>query len=61
MIRVISFVAIMFLFSGLLILLVDRKIYKTGQKKKEAKAASFLGWMNLACALLLFGAFLWLH
>ncbi|RCX20315.1 hypothetical protein DFP94_10335 [Fontibacillus phaseoli] len=61
MIRVISYVAIMFLFSGFLMLLIDRKIYITEQRKKEAKAASLLGWVNLACSLLLFGAFFWLH
>ncbi|MDN4068453.1 CLC_0170 family protein [Paenibacillus sp. FSL R5-0407] len=60
MIRVIGFDSIMFLVSGLLLLTVDRKIYKTEHKNKEITYSSIFGWINLSGALALFLVFLWL-
>lgn len=61
MIRVIGFDSIMFLVSGLLLLTVDRKIYKTEHKKRETTYSSLFGWINLSGAVVMFLVFLWLR
>ncbi|GIP54921.1 MULTISPECIES: CLC_0170 family protein [Paenibacillus] len=61
MIRVIGFDGIMFFLSGMLLLTVDRRIYKTEHKNKEATYSSLFGWINLSGALVLLLIFLWLR
>lgn len=49
-----SYVVVIFLVTGLFILLIDAKGYKKGAQKKEQKASLILGWVNISLAVGLF-------
>ncbi|MCM3729411.1 hypothetical protein M3226_27865 [Neobacillus cucumis] len=48
------YVIVIFIVTGLFILLVDAKMYKKAKQKKERKASLIFGWMNIALGLGLF-------
>lgn len=50
MYRVLAFTSALFLFSGLVLLLVDNKIYTVQQMLKEQKYARIIGWIQLTLA-----------
>ncbi|MGP0586387.1 CLC_0170 family protein [Paenibacillus timonensis] len=50
MFRVLAFTAALFLFSGLVLLLVDHRVYKVRQMQKEQTYARFFGWVQLSLA-----------
>lgn len=59
MLRILFFSVMLFLFSGALLLLLDRKIYQISNRERERKLSSVLGWFNLFAALILLGFYLW--
>ncbi|MEH7419435.1 CLC_0170 family protein [Neobacillus drentensis] len=48
------YVIVIFIVTGLFILLVDAKMYKKEKQKKEHKASLIFGWLNIALGLGLF-------
>ncbi|MGG3454791.1 hypothetical protein GNP92_16085 [Paenibacillus timonensis] len=50
MYRVLAYTSALFLFSGLVLLLVDHRVYKVRQMQKEQKVARFFGWVQLSLA-----------
>ncbi|CAM4243258.1 MAG: CLC_0170 family protein [Paenibacillus macerans] len=61
MIRVLASTSVMFLFSGLILLLVDKEIYKVTHMKKEHRCARFFGWAEVALSAAGLLTFLLLH
>ncbi|MBU5671885.1 CLC_0170 family protein [Paenibacillus brevis] len=61
MLRIIFSAAMLFLVSGAMLLLLDRKVYQVSRRAREQKISSLLGWFNLSAALILLGIFLWKH
>ncbi|ULO06377.1 hypothetical protein H1230_25720 [Paenibacillus sp. 19GGS1-52] len=52
MINVYSYMAMVLLFSGLILLTIDSKIYSVNGWVREKKAASVVGWIYSALSLL---------
>ncbi|MNP46664.1 hypothetical protein D3C76_1406770 [compost metagenome] len=50
MFRVLAYTSALFLFSGLVLLLVDHRVYKVRQMPKEQKYARIFGWAQLSLA-----------
>jgi len=46
-----KYLSIVFFISGLLLLLIDSKIYKVGGFVREKKASSIMGWIHLGLCL----------
>lgn len=59
MLRILFFSIMLFLFSGALLLLVDRKIYQVNRREREKRLSTIMGWFNLFAAFLLLGFYLW--
>jgi heme A synthase len=48
-----NYLVLLLLVTGILVLVYDAKAYKKEQQKKEEKVSRFLGWTNIAFAVLL--------
>jgi hypothetical protein len=48
------YVIVIFILTGLFILFIDVKMYKKAKQKKEQKASSIFGWMNIAIGIGIF-------
>ncbi|MGZ4031335.1 MAG: CLC_0170 family protein [Tumebacillaceae bacterium] len=48
----INFLVILFLISGIFVLVFDTLVYKQQNQTKEEKVSRFLGWMNIALGIL---------
>lgn len=52
-----KYIMLLLMSSGLLILLVDSKYYRSAGRHRERKAASLLGWTNIALGAGTFAAY----
>lgn len=60
MLRILFFAFLLFLLSGAMLLLLDRKIYQVSRREREQKLSSILGWLNLSTGFVLLGFYLWM-
>ncbi len=52
----IKYVIPIWILSGILSLVMDKKIYAAAKMNKEKKIAGFLGWMNIAFGIVIYVA-----
>jgi hypothetical protein len=48
----INFLVMLFLVTGIFVLVFDTKVYKQQKQAKEEKVSRVLGWMNIALGVL---------
>ncbi|GJM76288.1 hypothetical protein HMSSN036_85040 [Paenibacillus macerans] len=61
MTRMLAFTSSLLLFSGVILLLVDKEIYRLAHMKKEQRSARVLGWAEIVLSIAGFLAFLLLR
>ncbi len=49
-----NYIVVLSVMTGVLILVIDVKSYKTQNMQKETKVSTFLGWFNISAGVLVF-------